>query len=299
MHSLRLVLALLPVLCFAAGPRVESNIVYGMHGGLALLMDVHHPARPNGAGIIHLTGSGWHTDAAYDARQQKDSPQVKVFGGRLTEAGYTVFALNHRTPPPFRYPAPLEDIRRGIRYIRHHAARFGIDPNRIGGVGGSSGGHMLLMAGLADSPVSPDDPDPVNRESAKLQCIVPWQAPVDLLARGLSQTGSGNVASLLGMRLVAASPKSSIEYRTYQDASPIYRVAPDAPPVFLIYGGNDKGVPAVEGERLRDALEKAGVPVRLHVVPGGGHGAMFPGMPAGYRKHLDEMAGWFDRYLKP
>jgi acetyl esterase/lipase len=261
-------------------------------------MDVHYPAQSNGLGIIHLTGTGWHTDVAYDARQQKDSTQVKVFGGRLTEAGYTVFALNHRTPPPFRYPAPLEDIRRAIRFIRHHAARFAVDPNRLGGVGGSSGGHMLLMAGLIDSPGIPDDPDPVNRESAKLQCIVPWEAPVDLLARGLSQTGNGNVASMLGMRLVAASPKTSIEYRTYREASPIYRVTAGAPPTFLIYGEKDTGVPPAEGERLRDALKKAGVPASLHIVPGGAHGAMFPGMPAGYRKHLDEMVEWFDRYLK-
>ena len=52
--------------------RVESNAVYGMYSGLALLMDVYHPERPNGYGILFISGSGWHASFSYDARQLKD-----------------------------------------------------------------------------------------------------------------------------------------------------------------------------------------------------------------------------------
>ena len=63
-----------------------------MYSGLALVMDVYHPKAANGHGIIHLTGSGWHTAVGYDAVEQKASRQVDIFGGKLVEAGYTVFA---------------------------------------------------------------------------------------------------------------------------------------------------------------------------------------------------------------
>ena len=132
-------------------------------------MDVYRPRQSNGHGVIHITGSGWHSPLAADARQQKASAQVRVFGLPLVEAGYTVFAVNHRTAPLNKYPAPLEDVERAVRFVRHHAERWGIDPDRIGGVGGSSGGHLTLMLGLRDSPGYAADPDPVNRESARLQ----------------------------------------------------------------------------------------------------------------------------------
>ncbi len=99
----------------------------------------------------------------------------------LTEAGYTVFAITHRATPGFRYPAPLEDAQRAVRFIRHHAVTYGIDPARIGGAGGSAGVHLVSMLGTMGGPGAASDADPINRESARLQCVVARAAPLDLL----------------------------------------------------------------------------------------------------------------------
>src|SRR5262245_17621352 len=156
----------------AAQARIETNVVYGMYSGTALLLDVHYPARPNGFGIVFIAGSGWNAPLGYSAAPLKESSQVEMYAPSLTQAGYTVFAITHRATPIFRYPSPLEDVQRAVRFIRHNAAKYGISPTRIGGSGGSSGGHLISMLGTMDGAGDPSDPDPVNRESAKLQCIV-------------------------------------------------------------------------------------------------------------------------------
>ncbi len=126
-----------------AQARVESNVVYGMYSGLALLMDVHYPSEPNGYGIIFITGSGWHAPLSLDAKPLKQGVERSQLGAKaFLDAGYTLFSINHRAAPRFRYPAAVEDAQRALRFIRYHAARFKIVPDKIGATGGSSGEHV-------------------------------------------------------------------------------------------------------------------------------------------------------------
>ena len=277
-------------------PLAERDVVAGMVSGGALLMDVYRPENPNGYGIVHITGSGWHSPVAASAPQQKASRQVEIFGLPLVEAGYTVFAVNHRTAPLNKYPAQLEDVQRAVRFIRHHAARWKIAPEAIGGVGGSSGGHLTLMLGLRSSPGGENDPDPVNRESANLQAIVSWAPPTDLvLANG--EYGSGTFASLFGLRLMQRDPQTSPQYRAYRDASPVHHVSGDDPPTLLIHGDADAVVPIEHSEILAKRLRQAGVVVEVLTIPGGGHGGTFPGRAPGSADFVRATVEWFNRHL--
>src|SRR5215831_11920486 len=163
---------------------VERNVVYGMYSGLALLMDVFHPEKTNGHGIVYINGSGWHSPMAYGAAPLKDLPLGIPYAEALQHAGYTVFAINHRQAPRFRYPAAIEDAQRAVRFVRHNSKRFDISPARIGAAGGSSGGHLVSLLGTLTGEGDPDDQDPVNRESARVQCVVARAAPVDLARMG-------------------------------------------------------------------------------------------------------------------
>lgn len=276
---------------------VDRDVPFGMVSGGALLMDVYRPDQSNGYGIVHITGSGWHSPLAPSAPQQKASRQVDIFGLPLVNAGYTVFAVNHRTAPLHKYPAPLEDVERAVRFVRHHAQRWGIHPGRIGGVGGSSGGHLTLMLGLRDNPPDPDAPDPVDRESSKLQTIVPWAPPTDLVLRN-GRYGYGTFASLFGMRLMARDPKTSPQYRVVRDASPIQHVTPGDPPTLLIHGDEDSVVPIQHSELLAEAMRQSGVTVEVLVIPSGGHGATFPGKAPGAPNYATASVEWFDRHLR-
>ena len=281
---------------FAQQP-AETNVIFGMHSGLALLMDVHKPPKSNGYGIVVIPGSGWHAPLGYGAQPLKQSQEFLTHVNKLVDNGYTAFVITHRAAPRFHYPAPVEDAQRAVRFVRHHAARYGIASERIGALGGSSGGHLVNMLGTLDGNGDPDNPDPVERGNSKVQCVVALYAPSDM-AKIDTPFGSVTVTALLGMRPPRANtPKTSPDAKLYWEASPVNYVSADDPPFLLIHGDADRIVPYQQSEIMEAALRKAGVPVKLVRVPGGGHGSSFPGA----REKADWAAQaleWFNTYLR-
>src|SRR5918994_3745621 len=195
----------------------EKNVVYGMYSGLALLMDVHRPEKPNGRGVVFVAGSGWHAPLGYGAIGLKEQ-QIDLWGPALLQAGYTVFAINHRAAPRFHYPAAIDDAQRAIRFVRYHARQFAIDGRRLGGFGGSSGAHLVGLAAMLAAPGLADDVDPVNRAPATLQTVVLRAAPTDL-----TRMRAGNAAMPLAVFKNALPPG--------RELPPGFSVPPSAVPI--------------------------------------------------------------------
>jgi acetyl esterase/lipase len=272
---------------------VERNVVYGMVSGAALLLDVHRPASPNGFGIVFVAGSAWQADPAYGARPIKET-QIDLWGPPLTNAGYTVFSVNHRGAPRFHYPAAIEDVQRAIRFVRANAARFGVDGSRLGGLGGSSGGNLIALAALRATPGDPADADVVNREPATLQAIV-LRAAVTDLRHMPTAAGANFVVSYM------EAPPGGAATALYDAASPVTQVRVGAPPTLLIHGDADDLIPQAQSVAMQAALEAANVEVRLVTVPGGKHGADFGvagPAPAVWPNYYGETVRWFDRHLR-
>ena len=290
--KLALVAALLaPVL--PAEQRTDRNVVYGMYSGLALLMDIHYPEQPNGIGLIHVSGSGWGAPLSLDARPLKEAGHVRIEALPLVQRGYTVFTVNHRATPRFHYPAAVEDVQRAVRFVRFHAARFGIDPERIGAIGGSSGGHLVSMLGVLPGHGDARAESEIDRVSAKVQCVVARATPSDFVA---GATGSGASSLFLGARLRPGGDPNSPEMRVARAASPITHVTADDPPLLLIHGDQDDIVPYELSERFRERLVEAGVKTDLIKVSGARHGPSFPG--AEQTPEVGRWAGeWFDAHL--
>jgi acetyl esterase/lipase len=272
---------------------VERNVVYGMVSGAALLLDVHRPEKANGLGVVFISGSGWQAAPEYGAAPLKEQ-QIGLWGPPLLAAGYTVFALNHRGAPRFHYPAAIDDVQRAISFVRFHARDYGVDPARLGGVGGSSGGHLIGLAAMLAAPGNAADADPVNRESAALRAVV-LRAPITDLANIGTDDGMAFVVSFMELP-PGDSPASTAVYAA---ASPVTHVNAKSPPVLLIHGDADKLVPFAQSTSLHKALESAGVPVRLVVVPGGEHGADFGArVPrADWPNYYGDMVEWLNRHL--
>ena len=291
-----------------AQPRVEKNVVFGMYSGAALLMDVYHPVKSNGLGLIVIQGSGWYMPQRYDAPALKDDEFAVTYGRRFAEAGYTSFVINHRAAPRFRYPAPIEDAQRAVRFIRHNAGAYGIDGHRLGAWGASSGGHLAALLGTLDGAGDPNDSDPVNRESAKVQTVVTLFPATDL-ASLTSPRGITAVVALMGYRHPpdpSSAPPGLIrpdepEIKAYRDASPTSHVTPDDAPFLLIHGDADVIAPIQQSEIMEKKLTSAGVSVRLIRVPGGQHGPYFLFFGKGEPRRPDdfgEALKWFDRHLR-
>lgn len=294
MRRILIVLGLLVAVTASSGfaqSRVEKNVVYGRYSGLALLMDVYRPPKPNGYGVIFVAGSGWYASPEYNAVPLSET-QISVWGPPLLEAGYTVFSINHRAAPAFPYPAAVDDVARAVRFVRHNGKRFGINPQRIGGVGGSSGAHLLaLVATRAEGGVA-NDPDPVNREAATLQALALRAGRYDFRTEPIGDT----VALFMGVL-----PREPSSKALYAEASPLTHVTRSAPPTLLLHGDSDDAVPHGQSVAMEKALGAAGVPVTLVTVPGGEHGPAFgsPGKPyPGVKELFAQTTAWLDKYLK-
>lgn len=271
--------------------KVDRNVIYGMYSGLALLLDVYYPETPNGLGVIHISGSGWTKPLGLDAGLLNHQGHVKLECAALVKAGYTIFSINHRAVPRFPYPAAVEDAQRAVRFIRYHAKKYQIDPNRIGAVGGSSGGHLVSMLGTLDGTGDPADESPINHVSAKVQCVVARAAPTNFLEGGVG-------LFFLNIREGALKNTKSIEYKKAKEASPITYVSADDAPFLLLHGDKDDVVPFKLSEMMEAALQQVGVPVRLLNVKGAGHGPSFRGAidsPDFDQERLD----WLNKHLKP
>jgi acetyl esterase/lipase len=281
--------------------RVDRNVVYGMYSGLALLLDVHHPDRPNGYGIVCIAGSGWNAPLGYDALPLKEETELDDWANRLMAAGYTLFFVNHRSSPRFIYPAAVEDLQRAVRFVRAHSAIYAIHPDQIGALGASSGGHLASMLGVLDGTGDPESPDPINRFSSKVQSVVALYAPFDL-KRLTTARGGPAVALFVGVRnlLKDDTPHGTPEYQRYTAASPITYVTSDDAPFLLLQGDVDPAVPVEQSQLMEAALKKAGVPVKLDLVAGGGHDNNF-GLSSDdprLRTYLTEAVKWFDSHLR-
>src|SRR5439155_7212876 len=140
--------------------------------GTALTLDVFQPVKTNGLGIALMISGGWFS--AHEAINTK-------FCRPLLDHGYTVFAVVHGSQPKFVVTEIVPDIHRAIRFIRHNASRWGVDPNRFGITGGSAGGHLSLTMAVRGAKGDPKAKDEVDRESSEVQCVACFFPPTDFL----------------------------------------------------------------------------------------------------------------------
>jgi acetyl esterase/lipase len=275
---------------------IERNVVFGMYSGLALLMDVYRPEKPNGYGAILILGSAWAAPLDYGARPLKnDQQELASFVMPLTKAGYTVFAIDHRAAPRFHYPAMIDDAHRAVRYIRHYGKQFGINPARIGAVGYSSGAHLASLLGLMDGAGDENARDPVERESGRVQCVVAGGTPADLTLYADIPQAVSMLSAFLGEQMSGTPAANSAIRKKLEDASPVHFVKAGDPPFLLFHGDADQVVPYSAAQELDDALTKVHVPVKLITIQGGTHDSV---VMLQSDEFTGEMVAWLDKYLK-
>jgi acetyl esterase/lipase len=198
----------------------------------------------------------------------------------MISAGYTVFVPEYRMAPHFLPPAEEQDIQRAVRFIRFNAKKYGIDPDHIGGVGFSSGAQIISMVGLLDGKPTSDDLSPAGQMSGRVQAVVSGATPANLVETAAVIDDDAFTSVYIGDQVGTKVAPNSTLYKRLMDASPITHIAPGAPPFLLIHADNDTEVPIKIEQEFQQALEKAGVPVKMVVVPNSDHEATFVGAHA-------------------
>lgn len=272
-----------------------EDVIYGRKYGTALTMDVITPEKPNGAGIVLVVSGGWFSAHEFIA---------PLFFEPAVKRGYTVFAVVHGSQPKFTIPEILTDMHRAIRFIRLHAKDYGVDPQRLGIMGGSAGGHLSLMQGTAGAEGDPKAADPVDRESSRVQAVACLFPPTDFLNYGKP----GEVALGVGVLKDFPAPFDFHELtpdpphfvqitdeakrlEIGKEISPINHVSADDPPTFIAHGDKDELVPLQQAQLIIDKLKAAGVKTKLVVKEGAGHGW------ADMTPELTQFIDWFDEHL--
>jgi len=198
--------------------------------------------------------------------------------------GYAVAAVNYRMAGEALFPAPVQDVKAAIRFLRAHAREFDIDPARFASWGNSAGGYLAVMAGvtggISDGVSEFDDPALGNAaQPSDVQAVIDWFGPVDFRTQDAELRASGKgrpvhdapdspESSLLGVPLPQAG--GVLLRRT----NPLTYVRPGLPPFLIQHGADDDLVPVEQSLLLAQALRRV-LPerdVRLDILPGSLHG---------------------------
>lgn len=235
-----------------------GGIVYRMAGWQPLRLDLYVPEGPAPAGgrplLLAIHGGGWRGGSRID---------YGTMMARFAQAGYVVASVDYRLSRPGApsWPGNLEDVQAAVHWLRRHASDYGIDPDRIAAIGSSAGGHLAALLGTW--PATQTEPD--SPETPLVRAVINFYGPSDL--PGLLDRP---IAGAAVRRMLGAAPAELASLAV--TASPVHRVRPGSTPMLLIYGDEDQTVPPEQGQRLAQALERAGVRYQWHRIAGARHG---------------------------
>ena len=219
-----------------------KDVEFARPAGVPLTLDADLPDSPQPQPAVLLVhGGGWE---AGDKRTY-----IRPWFATLSAAKIAWFTINYRLAPEWKHPAAVEDIEAALAWVGANAKRLGVDPKRIAIMGESAGGHLAALAGL--------------RGRQKPAALVSFYGIHDF-ALWFKQRGEipKNIAKYL--------PDTKAE--TLRETSPVTYVEKAVPPMLLIHGTADKGVPWEQSKVLCDAAKKSGAVCEMLLIEGAPHG---------------------------
>ena len=269
---------------FAASPPAnvdfQPDITYATVDGEELKLDLSRPKDVKGPlpCVVVIHGGGW----AAGNRKAHDNVTWE-----LASRGYVAATVSYRFAPKHPFPAQIQDVKAAVRFLRGNAGKYNVDPAKVGAVGFSAGAHLSLLLGVMDKGDGLDDVGEYRDQPSKVQAVVSYFGPTDLLAP-YPEVTKPILEKFLGGPV---EQKQELAKR----ASPVTYVSAGDAPTLLFQGTKDPLVPYDQAVRMADALTKVGVPGRVELILGAGHGWAGVDM----RRTGAETWAFFDQQLKP
>lgn len=228
---------------------VREKIVYSKVADRELLLDAYvpkgdgvHPA------VLVVHGGAWRSG---------DRKQLRGYANALANRGLACFAIDYRLAPKDQFPAQIEDCRAAVKWIRANAEDYKVDPEKLGAIGYSAGGHLVCLLGTTGEAPSEKN----GHVDTRLQAVAAGGAPTDFR----TAADNGRWARYwMGGDLTTAPEK-------FYDASATAFVDKDDPPIFFFNGTADELVPIEWSMSCYDALKASGVKTEMHKIEGAGH----------------------------
>jgi acetyl esterase/lipase len=183
----------------------------------------------------------------------------------FAKRGYVSATVSYRFCPKHPFPAQVEDVKCAVRFLREHADKFGLDPERIGAIGFSAGAHLSMMLGVMGKGDGLEGDGGWANQPSQVQAVVSYFGPTDLLADDIPDISKGLLKDFIG----GTTQEKPEEHKR---GSPITYVSSGDAPMLLFQGTKDPLVPHSQAYKMIDALTAAGVPARAEILVGAGHG---------------------------
>ncbi|MGL5512613.1 MAG: alpha/beta hydrolase fold domain-containing protein [Sporomusa sp.] len=281
--------------------KLISNVVYSQvpirgYDNIALKMDVLVPQQkaPMPA-IVYVTGGGFVSANKDNYIQQRMA---------MAEAGYVVASIEYRVAPTAIFPQPLEDVKAAIRYLKANAAKFNINSDKIGIVGGSAGGYLSAMAGTTSGTRQFDKGENLDQNS-EVQAVVDIYGLSDLTRVGADYSqqvqethksaGATEALWVHGSPVFGGKDGGILaDTDKAKAANPITYISKNTPPFLLLHGDKDTLVSPSQTEILHHALLEQGIKSTRYIVKGAEHGGAYWVQPEVVQVVID----FLDKYLK-
>jgi acetyl esterase/lipase len=257
-------------------PKFIPDIEYARIAGTSLRMDAFIPESATKlAAVIIVHGGGW---VAGDKRID-----VQPLFKPLSEAGFAWFSINYRlATDATQFGVAIDDVQQAIRYVKSHAARFNIDPAKVGLIGESAGAQLAAVATLRGGP-----------ETA-VKAVVALYPPTNLVE--LLNTSTYVPPQIRDS--VRGTPWEQFVLAGLAQLSPVNNVHRGMPPFLFIHGTADSLVPFQQSREMCDRMKQVGASCEIYPVEGGGHGIRwwesYPKLAAGYKQ---KMVQWLKHEL--
>lgn len=228
---------------------VREKIVYSTVADRELLLDAFVPKgdglRP---AVLVVHGGAWRSG---------DRKQLRGYANALAKRGLVCFAIDYRLAPQDKFPAQIEDCRAAVKWIRTHAADYQVDPNKLGAIGYSAGGHLVCL--LATTGEAPSEKN--GNVDTRLQAVAAGGAPTDF--RKFEDNGKW-AEYWMGGDLTTQPDR-------FHNASATVFVDKNDPPVFFYNGTDDKLVSIEWSKSCYEALKANSIKTELYEIEGAGH----------------------------
>jgi acetyl esterase/lipase len=273
------------------GIAADYDVKYVPDGDRSQVLDVFFPekrAEKPQPLLIWIHGGGWAGGS------KTPSPYLR----QLTR-GYVLACVEYRFSQKATFPAQIQDCQAAVRWLRANAKKYNIDPDRVGVIGESAGGHLVSLLGTSGGkhafPPIGGNEDQSDRVQAVCDFFGPadfWtvvqQAQADKDVKYVFKWNNGDPYS----KLIAA--KLGQDKEKCDAVSPVRYVSKENPPFLILHGDRDALVPYAQSVELADLLAKNDVQVTLQRLPGAGHGGPAFRQPAVARL----IDAFFDKHLK-
>jgi acetyl esterase/lipase len=267
----------------ADGPKIGTinDIVYTKTGLAEMRLDVAFPTEGTGPypGVVVLYGGAWRVGNKWGNR---------TLLAEFARRGYVAVAPQYRHCPKDVFPAQVHDVKAAVRWLRGHSTEYKVDADHIGAMGFSAGGHLSLMLGVTGPDDGLEGDIPPGSPSSKVQAVVNYFGPSDLTPTDVSDFAAGLVRDFLGAR---STDRPDLAAK----ASPMTYLSKDDAAILSFHGTKDPLVPHNQSTKLAEAMSRVGLPGRVELLIGAGHGWTGPEM----RRTMNDTYEFFDEHLKP